>query len=98
MDALYFIPRPDFREIETAFLKDDTVSRQSLTFRTAANYGIKDDGMLIRVSGSEDGLEKAKEIIGGKGKPVEGAEKERILKQISEEEDAVSQGFGAIFE
>ncbi|MBI4167927.1 MAG: hypothetical protein HY515_03145 [Candidatus Aenigmarchaeota archaeon] len=98
MDAVYFIPRKDFSEIEQALLKDDLVSRQSLTFRNAANFDSKEDAVCVRISGSEEALFKAKEIIAGKGKLIEGAEKERILKQIADEEDVVAQGFGNIFE
>ncbi len=84
MEALYFVESPKFQEAENALLKDDLVSRQSLTFRSAANYGLKDEGTLIRISGSDEGLEKAKEIIGDKGKPVEGPEKERIMKLMKD--------------
>ncbi len=98
MDAVYFIPRKDFSEIEQALLKDDLISRQSLTFRNAANFGSKEDAICFRISGSDEALFKAKELIGGKGKPIEGSEKDKILKQISDEEDAVAQGFGSIFE
>ncbi|MBI1972287.1 MAG: hypothetical protein HYS53_03225 [Candidatus Aenigmarchaeota archaeon] len=98
MDILYLIPRQDFSEVEQFLLKDDLVSRQSLVFRTAGNYGFKEDAILVKISGSDEGVERAKELIGGKGKPVEGAERERVLNQIKDEEDAVAQGFGNIFE
>jgi hypothetical protein len=98
MEALYFIESSKFQDVENALLKDDLVSRQSLMFRAAANYGLKDDGTLVRISGSEEGLEKAEELVGDKGKPMEGSEKERILKLMKDEEDSVAQGFGPIFE
>ena len=98
VDAVYFIPRKDFSEIEQALLKDDMISRQSLTFRNAGNFGSKEDAVCFRISGSDEALLKAKELIGGKGKLIEGAEKERIIKQITDEEDVVAQGFGSIFE
>lgn len=98
MDAVYFIPRQDFADVEQALLKDDVVSRQSLTFRNAANFGSKEDAVCVKISGSEDALEKARELIGKKGKLIKGAEREKILKQIADEEDAVAQGFGSIFE
>lgn len=98
MDAVYFIPRQDFSEVEQILLKDDVVSRQSLTFRNAANFGAKEDAICVKISGSDDALAKAKELIGKKGKPIEGKEREKILKQIADEEEAVAQGFGSIFE
>ena len=84
--------------MENSLLKDDLVSRQSLTFRNAAVFGSKEDAVCVRISGSEEALLKAKELIGGKGKLIEGPEKDKILKQIAEEEDAVAKGFGSIFE
>lgn len=98
MEILYLIPRPDFSEVEQSLLKDDVVSRQSLIFRAAGNYGVKEDGILVKISGSDEGVEKAKELIGGKCKLIEGPGKDKILKQMSDEEDAVAQGFGTIFE
>lgn len=98
VDAVYFIPRGDFQELENSLLKDDLVSRQSLTFRNAANLGSKEDAVCIKISGSEEALSRAAELIGDKGKPVEGIEREKILKQLAEEEDAVARGFGNIFE
>ncbi len=98
MEALYFVESSKFQDVENLLLKDDLVSRQSLTFRAAANYGLKDDGTLVRISGSDEGLEKAEELIGGKGKLMKGPEKERILKLMKDEEDSIAQGFGTIFE
>ncbi len=98
MDAVYFISREKFQDVENALLKDDVLSRQSLTFRNAAIFGSKDDAICVKISGSDEAMDKAKELIGKNGKTVEGKEKEKILKQIAEEEDAVAQGFGAIFE
>ncbi len=98
MEALYFVESSKFQDVENALLKDDLVSRQSFTFRSAANYGLKDGGTLVRISGSDEGLEKAKEIIGDEGKLMKSPEKERILKLMKDEEDSVAQGFGTIFE
>ncbi len=98
MDAVYFIPRDKFQDVENALLKDDVLSRQSLTFRNAAIFGSKEDVVCVKISGSDEAMEKAKELVGDKGKLIEGKEKEKILKQITEEEDAVAQGFGSIFE
>ena len=98
MDAVYFISREKFQDVENALLKDDVLSRQSLTFRNAAVFGSKEDAVCIKISGSDEAMDKAKELVGKDGKLIEGKEKERILKQITEEEDAVAQGFGSIFE
>ena len=98
MEVLYFVASDKFQEIEQALLKDDVVSRQSLTFRHASNYGKKEEGTYVKISGSDEALEKAKELIGENGQVVEDKEKETVLKRMTEEEDAAAKGFGSMFE
>ncbi|MFH1106024.1 MAG: hypothetical protein V1731_02315 [Candidatus Aenigmatarchaeota archaeon] len=97
MELLYFVPNQNFESVKNALLKDDKVGRMSILFRDAMNFGKKESGSYIALSGLDDAAEKAKTIIGERGHLVEGKEREDVFRRIRMEEEATEQGFGSIF-
>ncbi|MCD6403434.1 MAG: hypothetical protein J7K98_03835 [Candidatus Aenigmarchaeota archaeon] len=95
MEILYFIPQDKYQEARNRLLKDDAVSRASITFKEAKTLGVEKDGFFCYVSGTEEICRKAIEILEEFGEKVE--EEEEIIKKIKEEEDTAIQGFGGIF-
>jgi hypothetical protein len=77
-------------------LKDDVVMRQSITHRTGDVMGVGADLKVVFVEGSDEAVGKALELM----KTLEiGNHKdhEALIKKLKDEENAASEGFGAIF-
>ncbi len=77
-------------------LKDDLVMRQSITHRAGDAMGLGADLKVVFVEGSDEAVAKAQELM----KTLEiGNHKdhEALLKKLKDEENAASEGFGAIF-
>ena len=97
MDAVFFIPKDKYAGVKEKLLADDIVSRQSIDFRDNNALGLSKDGYYLKLSGSEEAIERAKEIMKDEGEELKGSEREEVLKKFSEQEDNAAAGFGSIF-
>ncbi len=77
--------------------KDDLVSRQSIWTRDAKSLGLEGENIYLKIEGDEKAIEKAKEIIGDKGKLLEGEEAVKINEKFVADEEKASEGMGFIF-
>jgi len=106
METLLLIETKDLNKVRDILLKDEAVSRASLTFKEAKSLNEK-EGYYCLVSGSEEQCKRALELVkikpeeGGEtielAKEVEDKEGEEVVKKIKEEEDKAMEGFGGIF-
>ncbi len=79
-------------------LKDDLVSRQSITTREAAALGVKLDLYLVLIDGSEAAVARARELFKGVGEPLPEDQAAEAFAKVREEEERASVGMGMIFE
>jgi hypothetical protein len=79
-------------------LKDDLVSRQSITTREASALEMKSDLYLVIVEGNEKGVERAREVFKPVGEPLPEKEAKEVLDKVKAEEEKASMGVGMIFD
>lgn len=97
MKAVFFIPSENYSKVKNEVYGDELISRQTINFRESRSLGFDKDGYYLEIEGSDEARKKAKELVGDKGKELEGKEKEEVLAKISEQEESAAQGFGSIF-
>lgn len=78
-------------------LKDDLVSRQSIVIREAKVLGENMEGTLLLVEGTEEAIERAKEIFEELGKALQDDEAKSAYDKFKAEEDTVANGVGFLF-
>ena len=78
-------------------LKDDLVSRQSIVIREAKVLGEDMEGTLLLVEGTEEAIERAKEIFEELGKALPDDEAKSAYDKFKAEEDTVANGVGFLF-
>ena len=93
---IFEIKRDDESIIEEV-KNDDLIMRQSIWTRDAKSLGMDGDNVFLKIEGDEKAIEKAKEIIGDKGKLLGGEEAEKINEKFVADEEKASEGMGFIF-
>lgn len=78
-------------------LKDNIVSRQSITVRDAKTLEVDKDAQFILIDGSEEAIEKAKELFKEIGKELPEAEARPVFDKIKAQDEAAASGVGMIF-
>jgi len=79
-------------------LKDDLVSRQSITTRDAAALEMKSDLHLVIIEGNEPGIARAREIFKDVGEPLPQKEADEVFAKVKAEEEKAAAGVGMIFD
>ena len=98
MDWITFVKKENVSKAENTLRNDfDVVARQSITVRDARALGIEDDGSFIMVSGTEEGVNKAKELIKDDVAESKDEDLEKAKAEIKAEEEKAAEGFGGIF-
>ncbi|MCJ2669844.1 MAG: hypothetical protein KAS60_02015 [Thermoplasmata archaeon] len=96
MYVIFSIPKEKTGKMNEA-LKDDLVSRQSIAIREAKVLGEDMEGTLLLVEGTEEAVERAKEIFKEVGKPLQDDKAKSAYDKFKAEEDAVADGVGFLF-
>jgi len=78
-------------------LKDDLVSRQSISVRDASALNIEKDVRYVLIEGTDEAIKKAEELFKEAGKREDEGEAKNIYNKIKSEESDVAQGVGLIF-
>ena len=98
MKLLFYLEKDKYSKVNDLLLKNDLLARQSINFREASTLGSKDlGGYFLELDCSEEAVPVAKETLKDFAKEITGADKEKILKIIQEQEEAANAGFGSIF-
>ncbi|MEM4728649.1 MAG: hypothetical protein QXH42_02665 [Thermoplasmata archaeon] len=79
-------------------LKDDLVSRQSITTREAAVLGLKSELHLVFIEGTAAAIERARELFKELGEPLPEPEASEAFQKLRQEEERASVGMGMIFD
>lgn len=82
-----------------SLVKDDLVSRQSITTRDASSLDIDGEVSFVKVEGSDDGVKRAQELAKELGF-TKLAEKKanEVNERIASQEDSAASGMGMIFD
>jgi len=96
MYAVFSVKPENSAKIEE-ILKDDLVSRQSITIRESSVLGVQGLGTLVLVEGEEKAIRKSEELFKGVGEKVPGEKAASIYDKLKKEEEDVAQGIGLIF-
>ena len=95
--AIFEIKKEDSRKIDEV-LKDDMVSRQSITTRDASSLDIDKDVVYVKIEGSEEGIKRAEELFKEfSAKKLDEKEAEEINKKIQEQDESAAFGLGNVF-
>lgn len=78
-------------------LKDDLVSRQSITIREAKVLGEDMEGTFLLVDGTEEAVRRAKEVFEDIGEALSDDKAKSVYAKFKAEEDTVAGGVGALF-
>jgi len=107
MEMVIIIETEKYQKVKDMLLKDDLVSRASITFKEAKTVDENKEGYYCYVSGTDEQCKKVLEIIKRKNpktgeefiyaKEVSGKEKDKVIKTVKEESDKASEAFGSIF-
>ena len=95
--AIFEVKREDSRRIDQV-LKDDLVSRQSITTRDASSLDIDKDVVYVKIEGSEEGVKRAEELFKDiSAKRLSEKEAEEINEKIKAQDESAALGMGNIF-
>jgi hypothetical protein len=94
--AIFEVKKENASIVE-ALKRDDVVSRQSLWTRDAASLGTEGEGLFVKITGDEEAVKKAAELVGDKGTLLAGDKKERINAKFIEDEEKANEGMGFVF-
>lgn len=80
-------------------IKDDLVSRQSILTRDSSSLDIKGDVLFLKIEGSKEGINKAKELAKEYAfKVLDEKKAKEVDEKIKEQEDSAASGMGMIFD
>ncbi|MBI5331974.1 MAG: hypothetical protein HZB65_00205 [Candidatus Aenigmarchaeota archaeon] len=96
MREVFLVSGDKKQKAEDLLKKDDITMRQSIVTRMCSSLGFEEDGFFIIISGSDDAVKRAKELLKELALPYKN--KEKVLKRNDEIEDQATSGFGFIFE
>lgn len=95
--AIFEIKRGESKKIDQV-LKDDLVSRQSITTRDATALDIEKDVVYVKIEGSEEGVKRAEQLFKEiSAKKLNKKEAEKINEKIMAQDDSAAIGMGNIF-
>ena len=94
MDLLLFCKKENWKKLEEKLKKDDLVSGASIKIRDANILG--KEGFYFYLEGTEDKMNKAKDLAKDLAEEVKGEEKIKVVEILKKEEEKALEGFGAI--
>lgn len=98
MEFICFVKKENVKKAENAIKSDfDLAAKQSIIVRDAKALGIEKEGSFFHISGSEEGVERCKELIKEWIEEAKEEEIEKAKEKIKEEQESAAIGFGGIF-
>jgi hypothetical protein len=96
--VIFEIKKEDTIKINN-IIKDDLVSRQSITTRDANSLDIKGDATYLKIEGGKDALKKAEGMAKELGfKKLTDKKAKEVNKKIEAQDDSAATGIGMIFD
>jgi len=95
---IFEVKKEDSGKINT-IIKDDLVSRQSITTRDANSLEMKGEFTYLKIEGSEDGLKQAGKLAKESGlKKLGKKQADEVNEKINAQDDSAASGMGMIFD
>jgi len=97
MEWITFVKKESVNKAEEKLRSDtDLAAKQSITVRDAKSLDIEKDGSFFLISGTEDGIEKCKELLKEFIEEVDEEYLNKAREKIKEEENKAAEAFGGI--
>lgn len=97
MEAIFKIEKKNLQKVKDILLKDEIVSKASITFKESKSLELKGDYYYCYISGLEEACKKAKELTKGLVEIANEVETKKIIEKIKSDEESAISGFGSIF-
>ncbi len=94
MREVFEVASDKARQAEQMLREDDVLGRQSIAVRNPGILGMDGDEVYIIINGSEESIEKAKEMLKDIAKVSE--KRAKVLEKFDELEDRTADAFGSI--
>lgn len=94
MREVFEVSSDKARQAEQMLREDDVMGRQSIAVRNPGILGMDGDEVYIIINGSEEAIEKAKEMLKDIAKISE--KRNIVLEKFDELEDKTADAFGSI--
>lgn len=98
MDWICFVRDENAKKAENTLRLDfDIAAKQSITVRSAKALGMDREGFFFLIEGTEEGIERCKDLIKGFVEKAPKEDLELAMQRIMEEREKAASGFGSIF-
>ena len=98
MELMTFVKKENVYKAEEAIRSDfNLAAKQSLKIKDAKSIGLEGEGSFFYITGTDEGVEKCKELIKDFITEVPKEDLDKAKEKIKEEEDAAAAGMGGIF-
>ena len=96
MEIALQVESKNYQRLRDIILRDENISRASIVFKEAKQYGGK-DGYYCYISGTDQQCKKAIELSKELAKELDAKKRKEFISKIKEEENKATQAFGDIF-
>ena len=96
MEIVLQVEGKNYQKFRDIIYRDENVSRASIVFKEAKQYGGK-EGYYCYISGSSEQCKKAIELSKGIAKLLEEKKRKEFISKVKEEENKATEAFGSIF-
>ena len=93
MNLLLLCSKENFERVKESLFKDEIVSKASIKYKSAEEFG--KEGYYFLISGNEEQIGRTREIIKDLAEEVE-KEEEKIISSFEKEEEKAIEGLGNI--
>ena len=98
MDWIVFVKKENVRKAEEVLRSDFTgAAKQAIGVRDARSLDIDKDGSFFTITGTEEGVERCKELIKEYVEQVDESILIKVGQKLQEEADKAAEGFGGLF-
>ena len=97
MEVIFKIEKQNLQKVKDILLKDEMISKASVTFKESKSLGFEGDYYYCYISGLDEACDKAKELTKDLAELVNKKGAKKIIEKIKSEEESAMTGFGNIF-
>lgn len=96
MYRVYRIPTAQLPAVDPVY-QDNLAGRQSITVREARSLGLRGEGSLVLVEGSDEGVARADALLKDAAQALAGAEAEDAYRAFRAQDLDAASGLGFVF-